>query len=101
MATVKNGVPKRPVEVKRIDGNLNLRWSDQSSIQIPLATIRKNCSCAVCLEMKVALAEGQSYYQRAIRPVDISAVGNYALQIAWEDGHRSIVAFDRLETLAV
>lgn len=92
---------RKPTEVKRVADKLQVLWNDDSTVAVDFATIRKNCSCAVCLEMKVALSETQTYYQRAIRPVEILPVGNYALQISWEDGHRSIVAFDRIENLAV
>lgn len=34
-----------------------------------------------------------------IRPADIQPLGNYAVQITWEDGHNQVAAYDLLETL--
>ena len=88
----------RPLEMRRVGEDLRIVWNDQSLSSLPWSEIRKTCRCAVCLEMKTPLQENQSYYARAIRPRTMSVVGNYAVEIAWEDGHSSIVPFDRLRS---
>ena len=86
----------RPLELRRVADKLRVLWSDQSLSEMPWAELRKSCRCAVCLEMKTPLQENQTYYARAIRPREMSTLGNYAVEIAWEDGHSSIVPFERL-----
>ena len=88
----------RPLEMRRVEDKLRVLWSDQTVSECSWADLRKTCRCAVCLEMKTPLHESQNYYARAIRPRDMTTVGNYAVEISWEDGHSSIVAFERLRS---
>ncbi len=93
----ENSVVK-PLEMRRVDDKLRVLWSDQTLTEKAWADLRQSCACAVCAELKTPLNETMSFYQRAIRPREMSSLGNYAVEIGWEDGHRSIVSFERLRT---
>lgn len=86
----------RPVEIRREGEFLQINWENKSTTQKKFSEVRLSCACAICKESKVPLQPSMPFYPRAIRPSSIELVGNYALHIAWEDGHRSIVALDRL-----
>jgi ATP-binding protein involved in chromosome partitioning len=91
-----------PLEIQRRPSGLFLRWSDQSSGEIPAHTLRQGCPCAECREMRgdtshqKPLAAKKSLLRviehtrdEELRIEKIWAVGNYALGIAWGDGHNS------------
>lgn len=76
--------------------SLVLNWSDGVSQQIPWATLRKECPCAVCnveREQPPAkvnpLAVIDVVQTRPIRPTGLRPVGNYAYAISFSDGHNS------------
>lgn len=75
-------------EARRLPGERRLRltWSDGHSAEISYDDLRGWCPCAGC--------QGHSNlkirFQPPPRPVDVQAiapVGNYALSIAFSDGH--------------
>ncbi len=89
----------RPKEIKRLAGVLAIDWTNGEQTEIPSSAVRSNCACAVCKDMKTPLSSSQPYFQRAISLQNIKVVGNYALEIFWADGHRSIVPFTKLYEL--
>lgn len=59
------------------------------------------CRCAVCVhEMTGARLLDPALIPADIHPLTIQSVGNYALQIAWSDGHNTgIYRYDYLRLL--
>jgi DUF971 family protein len=48
--------------------------------------------------MKVPLSEEMPHYPRSVYAQGIELVGNYAIEVQWADGHRSIVSFEKLKS---
>ena len=82
------------VTVDRQKGHLEIVWNDGVVSRYPLSQLREACPCVECrgghanMGMEHApddllkLAPRRSY---AI--IDMSAVGSYAIQPSWDDGH--------------
>ena len=69
-------------------GELRILWPGGPEVTIPAVRLRDLCPCAGCVEE----GTGRKMLDPAtipadIRPVDVQAVGNYAIQIHWSDGH--------------
>ncbi|WP_035611541.1 DUF971 domain-containing protein [Haloferula sp. BvORR071] len=89
-----------------IGSELALRFGDDEEIYLPLEMLRRACPCAACQGEPDALG-------RVLRPVQkigargyellrYEAVGGYALQLFWADGHSTgIYTFDYLRRLAL
>jgi DUF971 family protein len=82
-----------------------LRWDDGHEGPVSLESLRDHCPCASCAGETVLL---RSYVppppERSVpgRYVLSSAapVGNYALQLAWGDGHTTVIyTWERLRAL--
>jgi DUF971 family protein len=89
---------------------LRIRWADGVEHFFPLVMLRKNCPCATCRTERDDAAgkpAGRSLtilpkgIERAAEVADASLVGNYAIHIAWADGHSTgIYDFRYLRSLA-
>jgi DUF971 family protein len=106
----------RPIEIKKLENTLglNISWSDGSNISITGDTLRRNCPCAECREQRGEINHAQPLAgkKKSLRVVEASLeqsliinklwpVGQYALGIAWADGHDSgIYSFDYLRQLS-
>ena len=69
-------------------GELRILWPGGPEATIPAVRLRDLCPCAGCVEE----GTGRKLLDSAtipsdIRPLEINPVGNYAIQIAWSDGH--------------
>jgi DUF971 family protein len=69
-------------------GEVHVTWPGGRRVTIPAARLRDRCPCAECVEE----GTGRKILDPAtipadIRPEQIAAVGNYAIQITWSDGH--------------
>ena len=88
-----------PVEINHIreKGLVHVTWEDGHLGDYPLGYLRGYCPCALC--------QGHGGELRCIEVPDaklakISAVGNYAIQFTWDDGHSTgIYTFDYLRSL--
>jgi DUF971 family protein len=83
---------------------LALVWSDGAESYIPLERLRRSCPCAACQGEPDALGRvvrpSPEIGPRGFELVSLHAVGGYALQLAWGDGHASgIYTFDLLRRL--
>ncbi len=69
-------------------GELRILWPGGPEVTIPAKVLRDRCPCAGCVEE----GTGRKLLDPAtipddIRPERIDAVGSYAIQIHWLDGH--------------
>lgn len=79
-----------PKKIKLTDKKkLLIIWDDGSESVLELRELRKRCPCATCLAERDK--QGKKYIplfaenQITVRSID--QVGNYAVQITWNDGH--------------
>lgn len=81
---------------------LAITWQDGAESVFDVRALRLACACAHCVDEW----SGEDRLDPAsvpedVRPIRIDAVGRYAIQIAWSDGHDSgIYPFRRLRALA-
>ena len=95
----------RPVDVQPIGQDIAIKWDDGSESFIPWRKLRLACPCAGC---KGEVDIMGNLYKNPDRPlpaeafdlVRVDAVGGYALQPAWRDGHATgIYTFEYLKRL--
>jgi ATP-binding protein involved in chromosome partitioning len=81
---------------------LAIRWGDGAESRLDVRALRLACACAECVEEWT----GQPLLDPAqvpeeVHPLRINAVGRYAIQIDWSDGHATgIYPFRRLRELS-
>ena len=99
-------VTHQPIEIQRNDqGVMRVLWDDGHESRYAYPDLRQACPCATCREQRAQ--RHQDPFQiiatpttRAVEPVYLSTVGNYALNIEWSDGHRTgIYPWELLRTL--
>ena len=80
---------------------LSVLWQDGQRSDLDVRDLRLNCHCALCKEEMSGRALLDPTSVRAdIAPRTIASVGNYAIQITWNDGHSSgIDTFTHLRAL--
>ena len=74
------------MELKTADHLLRVVWADDRESVFPLAYLRGFCPCAHCQ----GHGGGEWVYVTPPEPLSITSitpVGNYAVSIAWNDGH--------------
>jgi DUF971 family protein len=104
-----------PKSIKREDSAILVEWQDGVLSKISADSLRKACPCAECREKrgegahskpigspkKSSLRVVKHTAQESLSIVALAPVGNYALSIAWKDGHSSgIYPFSLLKTLS-
>src|SRR5688500_3080208 len=90
-----------PVEINYVKGKavVRLTWDDGHLSEYPLEYLRGYCPCALC-QGHEARAERKFVPTPNPKPSDIHAVGNYAIQFRWDDGHSTgIYTYDYLRSL--
>lgn len=95
-------LPKQ-IKLTETKDSISIRWNDNSNQTILLSKLRRFCPCAVCLTER----ENQSptfipiFSGNQVKINSIKLVGNYAIQIIWEDGHNTgIYEFPFLKSLS-
>jgi len=78
---------------------LKIDWKDGHHSEYPLAWLRDRCPCATCTGAHGAPPQQTNYsapqanpfpmFKPALKMLDVVPVGNYALQLKWNDGHQS------------
>ena len=96
---MQNLVPKR---IKRVSPTLtDMEWNDGHSSSYPSWYLRENCPCAECVdeftgEKKIVPGSIPATLER----INVSLVGNYALQFEWSDNHSTgLYTYDLLRSL--
>jgi len=80
---------------------LRIEWKDGHASLYPVRGLRLACRCAACIEeMTGRPILRPEDVPDDVRPVNITPVGRYAIQIAWTDGHDSgIYTYEYLREL--
>jgi DUF971 family protein len=76
------------VAVDKIEKQLRVSWEDGFKGVYPFEQLRAACPCAECRAYK---SDDNPLRQALLVSVDLESaqlVGNYAVQLTWEDGHR-------------
>ena len=95
--TIPNRVePHSPTEML-------LGWSNGASYAVPYFELRFFCPCANCVDEHTGVRTLKRENLRPdVRPTGVNAVGRYALQIAWSDGHSTgMYPFDLLYSICL
>jgi DUF971 family protein len=118
---------RKPASVKvhvSSGAGIDITWADNHSSHYDFAYLREECPCAMCNDERMKKATGQQKDKQLLKdnPSPVSAqvlsspllpmfkpkltaksahaVGNYALQIDFNDGHATgIFSFDFLRTI--
>jgi DUF971 family protein len=96
----------RPVNVQVIGEELAVKWDDGGESYIRLEALRRYCPCAGCQGEVDAMGHLHKAPPVKLTPASfqlksIAAVGSYALQPVWADGHATgLYAFDYLRKIA-
>lgn len=105
---VHREVGKRRIEasplpqVDAMPGHLRILWPDGSRSLLANRDVRIACRCAVCIDEYT----GQQVLDPAQVPENIevesiAVLGNYAISVAWNDGHSTgIYSWDHLRSMA-
>lgn len=70
---------------------LVIEWDDDTVSNIKLANLRKECPCALCKAEKDEQSASYIpiYGDEQLTITNLEIVGQYALKIAWKDGHET------------
>jgi Mrp family chromosome partitioning ATPase/DUF971 family protein len=89
-------------EVSANPGHIYVKWPDGTDSSIPNKEVRASCQCAACREEYTGeQILDPSTIPDTIEAKEVGTLGNYAVSIAWSDGHTSgIFSWDHLRGLA-
>ncbi len=91
-----------PVEISREgDHDVSILWKDGHRSHYAARFLRLACPCAQCVEEMTGrpLLDPDTVAEN-VHPLRIDAVGHYAIQIAFSDGHSTgIFTYERLREL--
>lgn len=104
---------KKPTSVKvhvKTGAGVDITWADGHSSHFDFPFLRDHCPCATCNEerakkeslaaMNLPASPLLPMYKPKPRAQAASQVGNYAIQISFNDGHSTgIFSYDYLRTL--
>jgi len=95
-----------PKTIKLKDkSSLEIIWEDETASTIGLKYLRDECPCATCKGETVLLKTYRPPVKKMITPEmflvkNIETVGEYAIQITWQDGHNTgIYTYEYLQEL--
>lgn len=81
---------------------LEITWPDGVVHRLPFKTLRCECPCAGCVnEFTGERMFNPINVPEDVAPTAMSLSGNYALKVAWSDGHNTgLYAWDKLRKIA-
>lgn len=82
--------PPQTLSAHTADGELEIRWEGSPSYRVPFRELRGLCPCANCVNEHT----GERMFfprdaENDVHPQKMNLVGNYAVKIAWSDGHQN------------
>jgi DUF971 family protein len=88
-----------PLEVALADGALHITWPSHEA-RFAARALREACRCAECT---ARARRGEPVRAAAaLRVVDVTAIGAYAAQLTFSDGHqRGVYPWSMLQALAL
>ncbi|MEO6053091.1 MAG: DUF971 domain-containing protein [Chthoniobacterales bacterium] len=94
-----------PKSIQRIGGELAIAWADGSEAYMPLEFLRRHCPCAACGGEPDVMGSvdrpSVSYNDQSFELTGWTAIGGYAIQPRWGDGHSTgIYSFLYMRRLA-
>lgn len=102
ISRVQHGAVRPPQVLWDAGRGVLLRQADGRTFAVPPRRLRDACGCADCVGRRDG-ATGrppEPAVSVAIEPVAIEPMGNYAVSIAWSDGHGpSIYPYEAIESL--
>jgi DUF971 family protein len=104
---------KKPIDVKvhvKTGAGVDIIWADGHSSHFDFPYLRDQCPCATCNDERGKKETAASFnlpaspllpmYKPKLRANSATQVGNYAIQIVFNDGHSTgIYSYDYLRTL--
>ena len=87
------GPELKPLALRREGDGLAIEWSDGRRTFASWQTLRTNCPCASCNELRqkppdpFKLVSDKEMAAGAPQPAKMVPRGHYAYQIVWNDGH--------------
>jgi DUF971 family protein len=91
-----------PSEIAPVENRaVRILWQDGHESIYPYVYLRENCGCAECIhEWTGEKLITKDRIPPDIRPVSVTAVGNYAVSIRFSDGHGTgVYSFDLLKRI--
>ena len=86
-------MPLEPRNIQLIGNELAVLWNDDAESYIPLDLLRRACPCASCGGepdvLGTVVRPQVSYTADSFHLVGWNAVGGYAVQPRWADGHNT------------
>lgn len=78
--------------------NLLIHWNTGDIKKYDTVLLRKSCPCALCVNENTGQRTlDPSTIKESTRPIKIKSVGNYALSIHFDDGHKTgLYTYQRL-----
>ena len=97
--TKKSGPAVRVKSIQQLDHRtLGITWTDDRASQYDVVMMRRKCPCATCVDewTHEQILKPESVAE-TVRPLKIDSVGQYALTVQFNDGHRTgIYTFNML-----
>jgi DUF971 family protein len=81
-----------PIKIKLVEKKKFLIiWDDENESVLELRDLRKRCPCATCLSERDKQSKMYIplFAENQVTVKSINQVGNYAVQITWNDGHNT------------
>jgi ATP-binding protein involved in chromosome partitioning len=79
-----------PPEITFDSSAITLKWPGGETVSVSNATLRKACSCALCVdEITNKPILDPSSVPDDIHALKVGTIGNYAISVEWSDGHNT------------